>query len=63
MSDHNGAFDLLNKVRDLGFAVAAFTPEELCGAEPRAVEDQMVEAGWTTIEILATQPFPPEEVK
>lgn len=53
------AFDLLDKVRDMGFAVVAFTPEELCGAAPRKVEDQMVECGWEIIEVLATEPFPP----
>ena len=53
------AFDLLNKVRDMGFAVTAFAPEELCGADPRKVEDQMVECGWEIVEMLATEPFPP----
>jgi hypothetical protein len=47
------AFDLLNQLRDLGFAVAAFTPEELRGADSGHVEDVMVERGCNAIDTLA----------
>ena len=41
-----------NVLWDAGFAVAAFCPTELQGVAPRRIEDSMVEAGWTTIDIL-----------
>jgi hypothetical protein len=41
------AFKLL---RDNGFAVCAFTPEELGGASHNNVEGSMTSAGWDAIE-------------
>lgn len=48
----------LDTLRDAGFAVAAFTPDELRGANPRYVEDLMVERGHWAIEDLVTQQPP-----
>lgn len=45
----------LKALRDLGFAVVAFTPEELRGAEPDHVEDRLIEIGWDVIDALATE--------
>lgn len=39
----------LQTLRDAGYAVAAFTPEELGDAGPEYVEDIMVERGWLAI--------------
>ncbi|MFM8798701.1 MAG: hypothetical protein ACKODT_07070 [Fluviibacter sp.] len=55
-----GAFDQLNAIRDLGFAVIAFTPEELRGADPEEIQDRLTEWGWDAIDALAdpNQPNP-----
>lgn len=37
-------------LRDAGFAVCAFDPEELSGVGPDKVESRMCEAGWDLIE-------------
>lgn len=50
----------LQLVRDKGFAVAAFTPTELRGADPDRVEDSMVQMGWDAIDMNATEPRPDE---
>lgn len=42
----------LEVLRNAGFAVAAFCPTELQGVAPRYIEDSMVDAGWTTIDML-----------
>lgn len=47
------AGDLIRALRDKGFAVAAFSPDELRGANPDHVEDIMVERGWAAIDTLA----------
>lgn len=39
----------LKSLRSRGFAVTVFTPGEVNNANPRAVEDSMVERGWQTI--------------
>lgn len=41
--------EALDTLRGAGYAVAAFTPEELGNAGPRYVEDMMVERGWLAI--------------
>ena len=43
------AYPTLEKLRDAGFAIAIFTPEEVGEANPETVEDSMVERGWFTI--------------
>lgn len=50
----------LQLVRDRGFAVAAFTPTELRGADPDRIEDAMVQMGWDAISMNATEPIPNE---
>ena len=37
-------------LRDAGFAVCAFDPEELSGVDPDKVESRMCEAGWDFID-------------
>jgi hypothetical protein len=44
--------DALDLLRNAGFAVCAFDPEELEGADPERVEERMVAAGWDAIEML-----------
>ena len=44
------AYPTLEKLRDAGFAIAVFTPEELEDANPEDVEASMVDRGWFTIE-------------
>ncbi len=52
------AGDLIRALRDMGFSVAAFSPDELRGANPDHVEDIMVERGWCAIDSLADEPHP-----
>lgn len=40
----------ISQLRDDGYAVAIFTPEELDGADADRIEDLMVERGWNAIE-------------
>ena len=47
------ATQALKNLREAGYAVTVFSPEELAGVDPSAVEDMMVERGWLTIENLA----------
>ena len=39
----------LSSLRDRGFSVCVFTPDELEAAEPEEVENAMCEAGWRQI--------------
>lgn len=48
----NEVLDALQLLRDAGFAVCAFDPEELEGVDPTHVEDRMCATGWDTIEAL-----------
>ena len=43
----------INELRDAGYAVVIFTPEELNGADPERVEDNLVSTGWDIISIHA----------
>ena len=45
---------VIEELRDLGYAVCIFNPEELNGAKPHKVEDELVSAGWDIIDNLAT---------
>lgn len=42
----------LRSLRDRGFAVVVWNPEELKGAPPTKVEDRSIELGWEVIEAL-----------
>jgi hypothetical protein len=53
--------EALRLLRDKGFAVAAFTPTELRGADPDRIEDAMVQMGWDAVDSLATEPRPDEK--
>ncbi len=46
----NAMLDALQLLRDAGFALCAFDPEELDGANPDKVEQRMCAAGWDFIE-------------
>ena len=48
----------LEFLREQGFAVAAFTPSELRGADSDDIEDAMVQMGWDAIDMNATEPRP-----
>jgi hypothetical protein len=43
---------VIAELRNRGFAVIIWTPEELAGANRRHVEDRSVELGWQVIEDL-----------
>jgi hypothetical protein len=47
--------DALKLLRDAGFAVCAFDPEELEGINPDKVEQRMCAAGWDFIEAHTEQ--------
>ena len=53
--------EALRLLDDNGFAVAAFTPEELRGANPEDVQDSLISEGWDVIGYLATEPEDDEE--
>jgi hypothetical protein len=42
----------VQKLREQGYAVIVWTPEELEGAPPRKVEDRSIELGWEVIDAL-----------
>ena len=42
----------IQNLRDQGYAVVLFSPEELVGAPARKVEDRMCERGWEAIDYL-----------
>ena len=43
----------IQELRNLGYAVCIFNPEELRGAKPHKVEDELVSGGWDIIDALA----------
>jgi len=47
---------IVDQLRERGYAVSIFTPEELEGAKTDNVEDCMVEAGWDMIAFLKENP-------
>ena len=44
----------IDDLRDAGYAVIVWTPEELGSAAPHRVEDRSIELGWDIIECLRT---------
>ena len=42
----------IQSLRDQGYAVVLFNPEELAGAPARKVESRMYDAGWDIIDYL-----------
>ena len=46
---------VITKLRQQGFAVVLFNPEELEGASPDNVEDRLIELGWDVISVLRTE--------
>lgn len=51
----------VDQLRDEGFAVTVFNPDELRGAPAERIEESMVDAGWITIDMLATEPLKEED--
>ena len=43
---------IIESLRDQGYAVVLFNPEELAGAPAHKVENRMCEAGWDAIDYL-----------
>jgi hypothetical protein len=48
----NSEYEALKSIRQKGYAVVVFNPEELQTAIPRKVEDAVVLAGWDAIDAL-----------
>lgn len=44
--------DIIRGIRDRGFAIAIFTPEELGNVPADHIEDGMIECGWEAIQTL-----------
>ena len=44
--------EIVSDLRDKGYCVVIFTPEELRDANPSHVEDRLIELGWEVIECL-----------
>ena len=47
------AVEYLRQLHKMGYAVVAFTPEELRGANPDHVENRLIELGWDVIDSIA----------
>ena len=45
----------IDELRDSGYAIVLFTPDELEGAAPDRVEESLIEAAWDIIKIHAEQ--------
>lgn len=53
--------DFIGRMRDAGYAVMVFSPQELRGADPEWVEECMISRGWDVIEATATKPCDEDE--
>ena len=51
-------FVVINSLKDRGYAVVVFTPQEMRGADTGHVEDRLVELGWDVIDVLADDGVP-----
>jgi len=47
------ADNAIRALRDYGYAIVIFNPEELNGANPDHVEERLIELGWDVIETLS----------
>lgn len=45
---------IIRSLRDKGYAIAIFTPEELRNAPSYKIEDNMVDSGWRAIDYWDT---------
>jgi hypothetical protein len=45
-------YEALKSLRQKGYAVVVFNPEELQGVKPRYVEDELVNQAWVIIDAL-----------
>jgi len=48
----NEELKIIRSLREKGFAVVIFTPEELQNVPPDKMEDGLVDCGWSAIDIL-----------
>lgn len=46
---------VINGLRDRGYAICIFNPDELRGADPRGIEISMCMKGWDAIDCYATE--------
>jgi hypothetical protein len=51
----------LKSLREKGYAICVFSPDELRGASQDDVEQELVGAGWDIIDSLAKNPDPAYE--
>jgi len=56
-NNNKQAVEHLRQLRKMGYAVVAFTPDELRGADSDHVEDRLIELGWDVIANLAKEPY------
>jgi hypothetical protein len=45
-------YNAVKAIREKGYAVVIFNPEELQGVKPRSIEDDLVLRGWESIDAL-----------
>lgn len=50
-------WNAIQSLREKGYAITIWNPEELRGANPTYVEERQMEDGWDIISILATEPI------
>lgn len=51
-------FNVIRQLRDKGYAIVSWNPEELRGVDPSHVEDIMIERAFNLIDSMATEPDP-----
>lgn len=51
-------FNVIRQLRDKGYAVVSWNPQELRGVDPSHVEDIMIERAYDLIDSMATEPDP-----
>lgn len=51
------AAEYLRQLRKMGYAVVAFTPDELRSADPDQVENRLIELGWDVIDYFASEAY------
>lgn len=50
---HDEVIDLITKIRQAGYAIAVFTPDEMGNIDSDSIEDAMIAAGNDRIEHLS----------
>ncbi len=57
MNTHVIAQAAIEALREQGFAVAVFTPDQLQGIDPEYVEAHLIESGWEVINAFGLQEY------